>query len=352
MRKIVGLIFTFVLAFAIVGCEESKTDVTVSTYEIAMILDIGTIEDNSFNQGIWEGIVDYASKNKITHKYYKTAKQSTDDYLAAIKIAVDDGAKIVVTPGFLFEEAITLAQNLYPKVNFILIDGHPTTTNNNTLGIKFSEEQAGYLAGYSAVIEGYTKLGFLGGIEVPAVVRYGYGFAQGAQAAAAELGIENIDLKYHYAGGFEATPNAQALAAFWYADDTEIIFVCAGTIGNSTMTAAQLANKKVIGVDVDQSSQSATVITSAMKSLAFSVQNALALYYAGNFPGGKSLIYDASSNGIGLAMDTSTFKIFTQDNYDRVFGKLAAGEITIQNDKDVNTPNQLPLSLVNIIFIE
>ena len=349
MKKVLSLVFAFTLSLGIFGCGSSETD----RNEIAMITDVGNIDDKSFNQGTWEGVVAYAQKNAKSYKYFNPAKQSTEGYLAAIKLAVEGGAKVVITPGFLFVEPITLAQDLYPEVNFILVDGAPTTINSNTLSIIFAEEEAGYLAGYAAVMDGHTKLGFIGGVAVPAVVRYGYGFAQGAEAAAVELGIAKIDLKYHYAGGFEATPKIEALAASWYTDGTEVIFACGGNIGKSAMSAAKMStNAKVIGVDVDQSSESPTVITSAMKSLALSVENALTDHFNGNFNGGKSLVYDASKNGVGLAMSSAKFSKFNKNDYDKVFTKLAAGEIVLQKDKDVDSADKLALLRVKVALVD
>ena len=271
---------------------------------------------------------------------------------------------MIVTPGFLFEEPIYLAQDLYEDVNFILIDGYPHNadyteyrTEKNAVGIIFAEEQVGYLAGYAAVKDGYTKLGYMGGMAVPAVVRYGYGFVQGAEAAAAELGIPSIDLKYHYTGNFEATPENQTQAASWYAQGTEVIFAAGGAVGNSVMSAAKTAGAKVIGVDVDQSSESETVITSAMKGLGTAVQTTLGQFYDGEFPGGESLVYDASKNGVALAMDTAKFNKFTQADYDAVYAKLAAGEIKLIKDTDasgnaVKSPLDLGTKIVKVSVIE
>jgi len=359
MKKILVLILAFALIFGMIGCGGGEVPAEESGYDIAMITDLGTIDDKSFNQGTWEGVVAYAEANDITHKYYKPTEQSTDAYLAAIQLAVEGGAKIVVTPGFLFEEPIFIAQDLYPEVNFILVDGYPHNANysefktgDNTVGIKYAEEQSGYLAGYAAVVEGYTKLGFMGGMAVPAVVKFGYGFAQGAEAAAAELGVASIDLKYHYTGGFEATPEAQTLAASWYAEGIEVIFACGGSVGNSVMAAAESSDGKVIGVDVDQSAESPTVITSAMKGLAASVQTALAEYYDGNFPGGEDQVYAADMDGVQLPMDTSKFEVFTQADYDMIYGKLAAGEIALQIDEDVDAANKLDLTIVKVTLVE
>lgn len=345
MKRVLALLLVLVLVFGLVACvgDQEETPVIEETYEIAMITDIGTIDDKSFNQGIWEGIVAYAEENEITHKYYKPAKQTTDAYLAAIQLAVEGRAKIIITSGCFFEEPIYLVQGLYEDVTFILIDGNPHNadytefrTNENAVGIVFAEEQSGYLAGYAAVKDGYTKLGFMGGMAVPAVIKFGYGFVQGAEDAAEEMGIGSVDMKYYYTGGFDATPEAQTLAASWYAEGTEVIFACGGAVGNSVMSAAEAADAKVIGVDVDQSPESDTVITSAMKGLASAVQTTLDQYYAGEFPGGEALVFAADMDGVKLPMDTSKFTSFTQEDYDAIYEKLVFGEIAPQKDTDAN----------------
>lgn len=370
MKKFLAIVLALTLVLGLVACGDKKEPVKEKakekeTYEIAMITDVGEIDDKSFNQGTWEGIKAYAEKNNISHKYYKPTEQSEDAYLAAIQLAVKGGAKIVVTPGYLFEVPIFKAQSMYPDVHFILIDGYPndgtTDANGNTtaapaknsVGIKFAEEQSGYLAGYAAVIDGYTKLGFMGGMAVPAVVRYGYGFAQGAEAAAKELGLAagSIQLKYNYTGGFDATPEVQTLASSWYSDGTEVIFACGGKVGNSVMAAAESAKGKVIGVDVDQSSESTTVITSAMKGLASAVQSALTDYYADKFPGGQCLTLGAAEKGVQLPMDTSKFNTFTKDDYDAVYGQLAKGDIKLKKD-DVKSADKLGLSCVKVQLIK
>ncbi len=357
MRKFIAILLTLVLVLGMVACGNSSK---AETFEIAMITDVGTIDDKSFNQGTWEGIVSFAEKEGKTHKYYKPTEQTTNAYLDSIALAVQGGAKVVVTPGYLFEPPIFQAQDQYPDVKFVLIDGYPNNgdyanfeekTADNTVGVKFAEEESGYLAGYAAVKEGYTKLGFMGGMAVPAVVRFGYGFVQGAEAAADEMGIEAIELKYHYTGGFDATPEAQTLAASWYAGGTEVIFACGGAVGNSVMSAAAAKEGKVIGVDVDQSSESETVITSAMKGLGAAVSEMLTLYYKDQFPGGENLVLDASSNGVSLPMETSKFEVFTQDEYDAVFSKLASGSIKLLKD-DVESAAKLGTNLVTVIPVQ
>ena len=357
MKKLLVLVMVLALAlpFGVFAQE---------TYEIAMVTDIGTIDDKSFNQGTWEGIVAYADANGKTYNYYQPTAQSTDIYLDMIEQAVNAGAKIVVTPGFLFEQPIFIAQDMYPDVSFVLIDGNPNDgdwskadgpeyrTEMNAVGIVYAEEQAGFLAGYAAVMDGNTKLGFMGGMAVPAVVRFGYGFVQGAEYAAKEMGLKDLVMNYHYTGGFDATPEAQALAASWYNSGIEVIFACGGAVGNSVMAAAEAANGKVIGVDVDQSGESETVITSSMKGLASSVEQTLADFYAGNFPGGQAVVKDAAVDGVSLPMETSKFETFSQADYDAIYAKLVAGEITLLKDSDIASVAEIPVTTMTVTEIQ
>ena len=352
MRKFLAVLLMLALALPLVS-------LAGETYELALVTDIGTINDKSFNQGTWEGLVAFAEANNKTYNYYQPTGQSTDIYLDFIEQVVNAGAKVIVTPGFLFEEPIFIAQDMYPDVHFVLIDGNPHSadysefrTEKNAVGIVFAEEQAGFLAGYAAVKDGYTKLGFMGGMAVPAVIRFGYGFVQGAELAALEMGIEGLVMNYHYTGGFAATPEAQALAAAWYADGIEVIFACGGPVGNSVMAAAEAAGGKVIGVDVDQSGESPTVITSAVKGLAPAVEQTLAAYYAGEFPGGEAQVKDAALDGVGLPMASSKFTTFTQEDYDKIYAQLVAGEIALLKDTDVASVVEIPVARVTVTEIK
>ena len=233
------------------------------------------------------------------------------------------------------------AQTKYPDVSFILVDAEPKDKDgnvqieDNVMSIMYAEEQAGYLAGYAAVTEGYKNLGFMGGIAVPAVIRYGYGFIQGADAAAKDMGLKagDIKMKYTYVGNFDASPENNAKAAAWYNEGTECIFACGGGVGNPVMKAAGTADKVMIGVDVDQSVESETVITSAMKNLGDSIYGALEDYYNDSFQGGKTVTLDASQDGVKLPMETSKFKVFTQEKYDELYAQLKDGTIKVGNDQ-------------------
>ena len=319
-------------------------------YEIALITDKGNIDDKSFNQGAWEGVVEYAEANNISHKYYKPEDATDEAYLAAIDLAVESGAKVVVCPGFLFEPSVYEAQTRYPEVKFIILDGAPRTadysdakTAENTASIMYAEEQSGYLVGYAAVKDGYRALGFMGGMAVPAVQAFGYGYLQGIEAAAAELGLAagDITVKYHYTGNFDESDINKATAAAMYESGIEVIFACGGSVGKSVMSAANEAGKKVIGVDVDQRYESETVITSATKGLAVSVQAVLkSIYETNDFAttyAGKTTYFNAANNGVGLPTTVigdengnafDRFNTFTVEDYNAVFAKLADGSIS------------------------
>lgn len=336
--------------------EQPKTD----TYELALITDVGTIDDKSFNQGAWEGVEAYAKEKGLTYKYYQPTGKSDDEYLTQIDLAVKGGAKVIVCPGFLFEVPIHTAQTKYPEVNFVILDGAPHAGDyvadiaKNTYSILYAEEQAGFLAGYAIVKEGYTKLGFMGGMAVPAVVRYGYGFVQGAEYAAQELGLADdaVQVKYTYVGNFDATPENMAKAASWYNEGTEVIFACGGGVGNSVMKAAETAGTKVIGVDVDQANESETVITSSMKNLSKSVYDALAAFYTNTFPGGTSATLNATVEGVQLPMASSRFVKFSQADYDAIYKKVEAGEITLTKDTDVADAAAIEVAKVVVELIK
>lgn len=362
------------LSMMLVGCGGGSKDTSNDDgkKEIIMLTDKGTIDDKSFNQGTYEGVEAYAKKNGKTYTYIKPAAATDDEYKNSIDQAVKQGAKIIVTPGYLFEPAIYEKQSEYPDVKFVLIDGFPNDgnqgnekyeTKKNAIGIKFQEEQSGYLAGYAAVKEGHTKLGFMGGMAVPAVMSFGYGFIQGADAAAKELGVD-VTMNYHYTGDFKATPEVQNTAASWYKSGITSIFGCGGAVGNSVMAAAEKADPvgTVIGVDVDQASESKTVMTSAYKQLSNAVRDALDSIYNGDFDktddnsvlfrGGQNIVLGAANDAIGLPMNTSTFKKFTQADYDKIYKSIKDGEVSIKNDKAGDDVSSIAVEKVKVNLIK
>lgn len=333
----------------------SMSSMATNTAELALITDVGTIDDKSFNQGSWDALVKYATENNITHRYYQPAEKSDEAVLNSIDLAVKGGAKVIVCPGYLFSSPLYTAQDKYSDIKFILIDTEPsngteTKVGTNVRSIYFAEQQAGFLAGYAAVKDGMKKLGFMGGISVPAVQRFGYGFIQGADYAAKELKLAkgDVEIKYYYTGNFDATPENQAKAAGWYSAGTEVIFACGGQVGNSVMKAAETSGKKVIGVDGDQSKESETVITSAMKDLNTGVYDSIASYYKGTFEGGVAVTMDIQTNSVRLPMESSKFTNFTQEQYDKVYNDIKSGTIKISNDTTIK-PEEVAVELVKVV---
>ena len=333
-------------------------------YEIAFITDVGQLKDKSFNQGTFDGVKLYAANNGLTYKYYQPAggdQATDDDRIDAVKAACDNGAKVVVAAGFMQEGALRAAAKAYPDVSFIFIDGYPVVEDpsvddspvlKNVAGISFQEEQSGYLAGYAAVMEGYTKLGFTGGGggTNPACCRFGYGFVQGADAAAAVKGVKvEINYSWLYGSSFSASNELQTMATGWYQNGTEAIFCCGGSMFASVAAAAGAEDGKVIGVDVDQSNESTTVITSAMKGLADSVQWALAKFYAGEFAdiGGNATALGAKDNAVGLPVDTWSLENWSVEDYNALLGKIVDGSVAI--DADWNNLASTDNTTVNIV---
>jgi basic membrane protein A len=377
MKKFLLLFASLTIVLGLAACgpkEEEKEEVTVdcmvdpsneecdyadpnegaTTFEIALVTDVGTIDDGSFNQGAWEGVVRYAWINNVTHKFYQPVAKTTDDYVDAIELAIEGGATTVVCPGFLFENAVWVVQGDHPTVNFIILDGSPHnvtdwgtmatydggdadfTVESNVRPIFYTEHEAGFLAGYAAVQDGFTELGFIGGMAVPAVVRFGYGFVQGADQAAQDMGLADdaITINYWYSNVFWETPDVLSTASSWYLTGTEVIFAAAGGAGFAVIEAADAEGGLVIGVDIDQKDEDGIVITSALKELANSVNDTLTEIYDETFTGGAAVVFDATNNGIGLPQDFSRFDTFDQAAYDAIFAKLVDGTVVVDGDNE------------------
>ena len=355
MKKIIALLMVLAMVVAVVACKSTTPAGNDSAaMKVALVTDVGNIDDKSFNQGAWEGVVKFCEANGMKqgegYDYYRPSEDSTEARVETIKTAIGNGATAIVCPGYLFEEAIYLVQNDYPEVQFLLLDGEPHSadysdykTANNTHNILYQEEQAGFFAGYAAVKDGYTKLGFLGGMAVPAVVRYGYGFVQGANAAAEEMGVAgDVSIKYWYCGGFAPTDDIKIKMAGWFTDGTEVVFACGGGIYLSAVAAATEANGKVIGVDVDQSAESECIITSAMKGLTNSVVLALEDLKANNGKwsaayAGKTAVLGAADDCVGLPTATGSWRLakFTVDEYNKLFANVKNGTVAISNATEV-----------------
>ena len=311
-----------------------------NTYEVALVTDVGNIDDKSFNEGTWNGVVEYCEENGTTYNYYRPSEDSPEARADAIANAVSRGAKVIVCPGYMFAETLETVQELYPEVMFLGIDvaeGDMSSVSANTALITYQEEQAGYLAGYAAVMDGFTKLGFLGGMAVPAVIRYGYGFVQGADAAAVELDVD-VQINYWYGNTFGPSDDVKIKMDGWFTGGTEVVFACGGGIYLSALQAADEAGAYVIGVDVDQAAEDDIIISSAMKDLAESTVVALTALYEndGVWPAdyaGKGTILGAAEGAVALPTgDSWRFRTYTVEEYEELFAEMVAGNIEISDD--------------------
>jgi len=318
-------------------------------YQVAFITDVGQLKDKSFNQGTYDGVKLYANANNLSYKYYQPSggdQATDDDRYNAMKAAVDGGAEVVVCAGFMQEAALRKAAMEFTDVPFIFIDGYPLTEDPtkddspvlpNVAGISFQEEQCGYFAGYAVVKEGFTKLGFSGGGSGtnPACCRFGYGFVQGANAAAAELGIQ-VDMNYswQYGASFQASAELQSMISGWYETGTEVVFACGGSMFQSISAAASANDGYVVGVDVDQSGESPAVITSAMKGLSDAAQWAIAKVYDNTFGeiGGNGTSLGVAQNSVGLPTSTWSLENFSVADYEALFQDVLSRKVTIDSD--------------------
>ena len=375
MKKILSILLVLAMALSLVACggasapaateapaaapaateapaapaatEAPAVDTSVIT-KVALVTDVGTIDDESFNQACWEGVEEWCKANGLEYTYYQPTEDSTDARVLSIAQAIAEGYNTIVMPGYLFGATLTIVMEEYPEAYFIAVDvasGDLTVDYAtyyepaaNTACLTFSEEQAGYLAGYAAVKDGYTKLGFLGGMAVPAVIRYGYGFIQGADAAAAELDVA-IEINYTYGGQFFGSPEITAKMEGWYQAGTEIVFACGGGIYTSALEAAEKNGGKIIGVDVDQASVSELVVTSAMKQLKNVTMTVLDALNNGEWATYSAKVSNfslAEGEYVGLPTAAESWRLntFTVEEYETVKAAVKDGTIAVSNSTE------------------
>ena len=396
MKKILALLLALCMIFALAACGETQTEEkteepetettepetettepetettepeteTNSDVRVAMITDYGDITDQSFNQTTYEACKAYCEANGLEFKYYKPGSDSDDDRITMIENAIEEGFNVIVMPGYAFAPAIAATAPEYEDVLFIALDVSEydltsaglETLPENLYSAVYQEELCGYMAGYAAVKLGYKNLGFLGGMAVPAVIRYGYGFVQGADAAAAELGLTDVTINYAYGNQFYGDADITAAMDTWYAGGTEIVFACGGGIFTSAAEAAAKVDGKVIGVDVDQAATidglygEGMTVTSAMKGLAPTVKTMLAAVQNGTFKGGVvenlGLVgTDPEANYVQLPSATTQFSdTFTLEDYQALVAAMFNGEITVSNDITVSAADLATVVTVN-----
>lgn len=338
MKKMIYSLLVVCLLLVVCSCKGK-----MQKYEIALVTDVGTISDQSFNQAAWEGVKRFGDEFKLSYQYYQPTctgagcEVQDSDRIRAINNAIDGGAKVIVLPGYLFGTIIDDVADDHKDVLFIGIDVSSSEEKDNVKGLYFKDYEAGFVAGYSVVYEGYTKLGYMGGNPVPAVIQYGVGFIGGSLYAAKEKGLTDFTFpnnRYLYLNSFLPSPTHKSTAASWYTSGTEAIFVAAGGAGLSVNEAALEAQKQMVGVDVDQSYLSNYVLTSAIKKISNAVYDALVEYKDKKFKGG-TVVLGVKEGGSGIAsFETSRFKTFTKEQHDALIKKISDGDIKVPSDYD------------------
>lgn len=396
MKKWLVLLLAFALAVFCSACgpkqdeaakeettaEEAGSATVVDDDEIyvALVTDVGYIDDQSFNQACWQAVEQFAEEFELDYAYYRPANQTPEAVTAAIDTAASEGVDIMLCPGSLFEPIVYEMQYKYPDISFLLIDGEPhpaeSAEENAAEGVEgdseksdakdsseedtaaeesaaeeiadnvhcivYQEEQAGFLAGYAAVTEGLTSLGFVGGMELPAVTRYGYGFIQGADQAARKTNVQ-VEINYWYSGSFDPSDKVYDTCSEWYTGGTKAIFACGGKLFKSVIQAAEEADGRyVIGVDVDQAPLSKTIITSAMKELQSTTYDALCQLEQNQWSwptgyAGATAHLGAADQATGLPTGDASwrFKKFTKENYEELLNGVIDGSIKVSGSIDL-----------------
>ena len=372
MKKILTLLLVLAMALSLIACGGEKAEEAgEAAYKVAMVTDYGDITDQSFNQTTWEACREFGETTGTEVKYYKPTTNDTAGRVASVELAIAEGYNVIVMPGYSFGGTVAEISGTYPDIKFIALDVakgdlleggvalkgesydyNPDNWNltdyvymDNVYCAVYQEELSGYMAGYAAVKLGYEKLGFVGGMAVPAVMRFGYGYVRGIDAAAAELGI-NVDVKYAYGNQFFGDADITAVMDTWYASGTEVVFACGGGIYTSAAEAAKKVGGKVIGVDSDQAPVidaqygEGMTITSAMKGLHPTTIDTLTdvvingnwANYAGNISALGLVSEDPAANYVQLSESTQWCDAFTQDDYKAMVKGMFDGSIVVSDD--------------------
>ncbi len=387
-RKMIAMFLAAAMTFSLTACggsgnaadkqtsakaEESGgggEEASGSDISLAMITDSGDITDQSFNQTTYEACKAWAEANGVDFTYYKPDSDSDEARNASVDQAVAGGANVIMMPGYMFAAAVVAQSDLYPDVKFVALDvsagdicekgvgeGYDYNPDNwdvteyyntdNVYCCTYQEEISGYMAGYAAVKLGYKHLGFLGGMSVPAVTRFGYGYVQGINDAAKELGIAGeVEVEYVCGGQFYGDADITGAMDTWYGTKgVEVVFACGGGIFTSAAEAAVKTGGKVIGVDSDQApiidqTQEGLTVTSAMKGLSTTVNTVLT-----DIKDGKWSDYAGKIDNLGMVSEipeenfvqlptasTQWGDSFTEEDYKTLVKAIYNGEVKISND--------------------
>ncbi len=354
MKKFIVVALSIALLFAVVACGGKKeTKAQKAALKVGMVTDSGTIDDKSFNQGTWEGVLRAQAELGVDTRYLKPAGTTEADYLTEIGNLVDANYKFIVTPGFKFETTIFKAQDKYADAKFVLIDGMPhagdwnPVVKNNTVSIFFAEHEAGFLAGVATALQLQEgPVGFVGGMEIPPVQKFNWGFQQGVAYANEKLGTKiGLDPKnFVYQGTFYEVQAGTQIAAAMYDRGVKAIFAAAGGVGVGVINEAKSRVQGgqqvwVVGVDVDQyesgvyADNKSIILTSAMKRIDNAAYDMIKAELEGKFPGGQMLTFDITNNGVGIPAKNPNLSADVMKKVNEIYELMKAGKIKVAGEQ-------------------
>lgn len=344
MKKILAILLALLMVMALAACgstgtpastggdsaggsssgEQSTGGESASGAEIALVCTAGSggINDRGFFQSTYAGIQEFCEEYGHTYSYYETSENTIDALYETIDLAQMNGAKVICTSGGDFIGMMEDVFAAYPDLYFVCNEISFTTPGENAVDYLFEAQQAGFLAGVAAVYEGYTNIGIMCGMQIRPNHLAGFGFVQGVNYAANELGVDGITVKYWYTNSFEPSADIQAYAAAWYQDGTELIAAFCGGAAPSIWAAAEANGGLCMGCDIDQYYESDVIITSFLKNVNVSTMAGLEAWEKGEFPGGEIINFGVAEGGVGLAMEHSKMVNFTQEVYDKYVDML------------------------------
>lgn len=298
---------------------------------VAMVTDVGGVNDLSFNQSAWEGL-QKAQADFNTDANYLESKQEAD-YEVNLETLVDSENDLVWGIGFMMADALKTAADNYPEQKFAIIDNsYGEETPANVVGVTFKEHEPSFLVGYIAgKMTETNKVGFIGGIDFYLINKFEYGFKAGVMAANPEAEVFS-----QYAGSFTDAAAGKSIAEQMYNNDADIVYHAAGATGNGMIEAAKEKNKWAIGVDRDQNDLAPdNVLTSAMKLVGNGIYNVVKDLDEGNWAGGTTVAYGLAEGGVDIA-PTSDKHVPAEilAEVEELKAKIIAGEVVVPENKE------------------
>ena len=308
------------------------------TFSVAMVTDVGGVDDKSFNQSAWEGVKAYGEEHNLEKgKGFDYLQSKSDaDYESNLNALLRRDFNLVFGIGFMMADAIDAVANENPDNHFALIDAE--VKDDNVVSVLFKEQEGAFLAGVAAAkMSKSGKIGFVGGVDIPVINRFEAGFVAGAKAV-----NPDIEIQRKYTGAFDKADLGKITANGMYSSGVDIIFHAAGATGNGVFSEAKErkakdpnANVWVIGVDADQyeegkvDDKTNVTLTSMLKGVNEAVVDISNKAKNGEFPGGTTVVYGLAEDGVKLADSRGAIPADVQTVIDEYKEKIASGEIKV-----------------------